>query len=99
MTPATNVDDDWHSFVNSKKREELDHIIVEENLDKEGTYNFINNAFRDGCIQSTGKALTIVLPPVSRFSPTGERTTKRETVLQKLRAFFNKFWDISGGKL
>ncbi|MCK9452071.1 MAG: type I restriction endonuclease subunit R [Bacteroidales bacterium] len=97
LTPSSQVDDDWQSFVDAKKLKELDQIITEENLDKTETYNFINNAFRDGYLQSTGTALTKVLPPVSRFSPTGERTKKRETVLQKLRIFFNRFWDISGG--
>jgi len=38
-----------------------------------------------------------ILPPVSRFTPTGERTQKRETVTEKIKAFFNRFWDISGG--
>lgn len=99
LTPSTNVDDDWHSFVDAKQLEELDSIITDENLDKEETYKFINNAFRDGYIQSTGTALTKVLPPVSRFTPTGDRTKKRESVLEKLSAFFNKFWDISGGRL
>ena len=97
LTPATNVDDDWHSFVNAKKLEELDKIINEENLDKEETYKFVTNAFRNGYLQSTGTSITRVLPPVSRFNPTGERTKKRETVLDKLTAFFNRFWDISGG--
>jgi type I restriction enzyme R subunit len=97
LTPSTNVDDDWHSFVDAKKLEELETIITDENLDKDETYKFINNAFRDGFVQSTGTAITKVLPPVSRFSPTGERTRKRDTVLDKLSAFFNKFWDISGG--
>jgi type I restriction enzyme R subunit len=98
LTPSSDVDDDWHSFVDEKKLQELDHIITTENLDKDETYNFISNAFRDGYIQSTGTALTKVLPPVSRFIATGERTKKKETVLQKLIAFFNRFWDISGGK-
>ena len=98
LTPTTNVDDDWHSFVDEKKLEELDSIITEEVLDKAETYKFINNAFRDGFIQTTGTALTKVLPPVSRFTPTGDRTKKRDTVLEKLSAFFSKFWDISGGK-
>jgi len=98
LTPSSNVDDDWHSFVNAKKIEELDGIIREETLDKEETYKFVNNAFRDGYIPTTGTALTKVLPPVSRFTPTGDRTKKRETVLEKLKTFFNKFWDISGGK-
>jgi len=98
LTPPTNVDDDWHSFVDEKKLEELDSIITEEVLDKDETYKFINNAFRDGFIQTTGTALTKVLPPVSRFTQTGDRTKKRDTVLEKLSAFFSKFWDISGGK-
>lgn len=99
LTPVSNVDDDWRSFVDAKKLEELDSIITEENLDKDETYKFVNNAFRDGYLQSTGTAIAKVLPPVSRFSPTGERTMKRETVLDKLSAFFNRFWDISGGQL
>lgn len=99
LTPTTNVDDDWHTFVDEKKLEELDSIIAEENLDKDETYKFLNNAFRDGFVQNTGTAISKVLPPVSRFSPTGERTKKRETVLERLGAFFNKFWDISGGRL
>ena len=98
LTPATNVDDDWRSFVDEKKLEELERIINEENLDKDETYKFITNAFRDGFVQNTGTAISKVLPPVSRFSPTGERTKKRDTVLEKLGAFFNKFWDISGGR-
>lgn len=98
LTPSTNVDDDWHSFVDAKKVEELDQIINDENLDKDETYKFITNAFRDGFVQSTGTAISKVLPPVSRFTPTGDRTKKRESVLEKLSSFFNKFWDISGGR-
>jgi type I restriction enzyme R subunit len=93
------VDDDWQKFVDKKKVEELEQIISNENLDHEATYNFIRNAFRDGNVAMTGTAITNVLPPVSRFSPTGERTKKRESVLEKLTSFFEKFFDISGGKL
>jgi type I restriction enzyme R subunit len=96
LTPGTNVTDDLQSFVDEKKMEELDKIISEENLDKEETYKFINNAFRDGYVQTTGTGLAKILPPVSRFTPTGERTQKRETVIEKIKAFFNRFWDISG---
>ncbi len=93
------VDEDWQKFVEEKKIEELEKIIENENLDKEATYKFINNAFRDGNIATTGTAISRVLPPVSRFSPTGERTKKRESVLSKLTSFFERFFDISGGKL
>lgn len=99
LTPTTEVDDDWKKFVDEKKMEELDRIIEEENLNREATYHFVDNAFRDGYVQTTGTALTKVLPPMSRFSAKSERPKKRENVLAKINEFFNKFWDISGGKL
>ena len=92
------VDEDWQKFVEEKKVEELEQIIAKENLDRDATYTFIRNAFRDGNVSTTGTAITKVLPPVSRFSPTGERTKKRESVLTKLTGFFERFFDISGGK-
>lgn len=92
------VDDDWQKFVDGKKVEELEQIIESEGLDHDATYTFVRNAFRDGNVATTGTAITKVLPPVSRFSPTGERTQKRDTVLNKLTNFFERFFDISGGR-
>lgn len=92
------VDDDWRKFVDAKKLEELEQIIASENLDHDATYTFVRNAFRDGNVATTGTAITKVLPPVSRFSPTGERTKKRESVIGKLTSFFERFFDISGGR-
>ena len=89
------VDEDWQKFVEKKKIEELEKIIEEENLNYEEAFKFIKNAFRDGNIQTTGTALTKVLPPVSRFSKTGERTKKRETVIAKFTKFFDRFFDIT----
>ncbi len=95
----SSVDDDWQSFVNSKKVEELNQIITEENLDRDETYRFIESAFRDGGVQTSGTAITKIMPPVSRFSPDQSRGKKRETVLDKLASFFNKFFDISNNRL
>lgn len=92
------VDDDWKKYVEKKKLEELDQIISKENLDHDATYAFVQNAFRDGSVPMTGTAITKILPALPRFSPTGERTKKRESVLSKLSNFFDKFFDISGGK-
>jgi type I restriction enzyme R subunit len=95
LTSTAKVGDDWQQFVEAKKMEELDQIIAEESLNKDETYKFIHNAFKDGYVQTTGTGLTNILPPVSRFKPTGERTQKRETVIEKFKTYFNKFWDIS----
>jgi type I restriction enzyme R subunit len=96
LSPSTQIDDDWQRFVDEKRQEELDRIITEENLNRDEAYRFVLNAFRDGYVPQSGTAITKVLPPVSRFSPSGDRTRKRETVLEKLKAFFNRFVDISG---
>ena len=93
------VDEDWQKFVKKKKNEELERIIKDENLNRTATYKFVKNAFRNGNVSTTGTAIAEVLPPVSRFSPGGERTKKRESVLDKLVSFFERFFDISGGKL
>jgi len=89
------VDDDWQKFIDKKKIDELEQIIKDENLNRDGAYRFIKNAFRDGSIPTTGTAITKVLPPVSRFSKTGERTKKRESIIVKFTRFFEKFHDIS----
>jgi len=93
------VDEDWQKYVEKKKIEELEAIIKHENLDHDETYKFVRNAFRNGSVATTGTALAKVLPPVSRFSPGGERSKKRESVLDKLTRFFERFFDISGGKI
>lgn len=95
----SDVDEDWQKYVEKKKIEELEQIIENEHLDHDEAYKFIRNAFRNGNVAATGTAIAKILPPVSRFSPGGERTKKRESVLDKLTRFFERFFDISGEKL
>ena len=92
------IDDDWQKFVDIRKIEELEQIIKSENLDHDATFKFVRNAFRDGGVETTGTAITKILPPVSRFTPTGERTKKRESVIDRLTNFFERYFDISGGR-
>ena len=88
------VEEDWQKFVEGKKIDELDQIITSENLDHEATYKFIKNAFRNGNVATTGTEITKILPAGGRFSPTGERSKKRENVLDKLTRFFERFFNI-----
>jgi len=92
---SSKVDDDWIKFVERKKVEELNKIIEKENLNPDETYKFIENAFRDGGIPTVGTRISKILPAVSRFSKDGQRTKKRESVIEKLSKFFERFFDIS----
>ncbi len=94
LTPCGDTDEEWRAFVAARKEEELARIIREENLHPEATREFMRNAFRDGFLQVNGTALSKVLPPVSRFTPTGDRAKKREIVLEKLTAYFERFQEI-----
>ncbi|PIZ53524.1 DEAD/DEAH box helicase, partial [Candidatus Uhrbacteria bacterium CG_4_10_14_0_2_um_filter_41_7] len=94
------IDEDWQKFVEEKKIEELNKIIENENLDPEATYKFINNAFRDGNVATTGTVISkIMINRPSRFSPDGGYGKKRENVLNKLTSFFERFFDISAKNL
>jgi type I restriction enzyme R subunit len=93
------VDEAWQTYIETKRREELEEIIKQENLNRDETYKFMQNAFRNGYITTTGTDLAKVLPPISRFSPTGERSKKRESVLNKLTLFFERFFTISKGDI
>ena len=94
-----SVDDQWQTYIVGKRKEELDKIIEQENLDREKTYKFIKNSFKRGYIESIGTEFAQILPPMSRFTLSGERTKKRETVLKKITDFFERFFDISNDDL
>jgi type I restriction enzyme R subunit len=94
LNPATNIDDDWQKFVSEKQKAELNNIIEEENLNKSETEKFVKNAFRDGYISETGTAITKLLPPLNPFAPDNQYTTKKQTVIEKLKSFFDRFWGV-----
>ena len=57
----------------------------------------MNQFFKDGGIQESGTGIAKILPPMSIFDKT--REMKKKTVLEKLKVFFERFFDISGGDL
>lgn len=72
---------------------------MEENLNKEETYNFIRKAFENGSVETTGTDISRVLPPMSRFSKNNDRLSKKNNVIDKLVEFFNRFFNISDGNI
>ncbi|MCE3613193.1 hypothetical protein LXJ57_25020, partial [Escherichia coli] len=59
------VDQEWLEFIAARRELELEAIIEEENLRRQETRVFVETAFRDGQLHTTGTAITKVLPPVS----------------------------------
>jgi type I restriction enzyme R subunit len=90
---ATNVKEDWQKFVEEQKDSELEDIIQEEKLKPEPTKRYIANSFRDGSLRTTGTDIDRIMPALSRFGA-GNRGEKKQTVIQKLTRFFEKFFGI-----
>ena len=94
MTVKTDVEKDWKDFVKKQKEQDLDTIIKEEKLKPEEAQKFIENSFRDGGIKTTGTDLDKILPPISRFSDGSNRASKKKTVIDKLKNFFEKYFGL-----
>jgi type I restriction enzyme R subunit len=89
------IDEQWRAYVEAKRLAELDEIIAEEGLKPDETKAFIEHAFRDGGVPTTGTAITKILPPTSRFSSDGGHGEKKQRVLTRLGAFFERFFGLS----
>lgn len=93
-----DVDDvmsEWHTYVAQQRERDLAAIIIEEKLKPEDTRKFMENAFRDGEIKTTGTDIDKIMPPISRFG-SGGRAGKKQSVIDKLKSFFEKYFGIGG---
>ena len=89
------IDEEWQAFIAAKREAELAVIIEEEKLRPEAAHPFVETAFRDGALRTTGTAITKVLPPVSRFAAAGGHGEKKQRVIRKLEAFFERFLGLT----
>ena len=93
INTQTDVNSDWRKFVLEQKETDLSALIAEEKLKEEETRKYIDNAFRDGGIKTTGTDIDKLMPPVSRFGG-GNRAGKKQGIIDKLMAFFEKYFGI-----
>jgi type I restriction enzyme R subunit len=90
VNTSTKVDEDWRKFLNESKEADISAIIEEEKLKPEDTRRFIDNAFRDRMLKTTGTAIDKIMPPVSRFASVG-RDKRKQNIIEKLVRFFEKY--------
>jgi len=89
-----DVNDDWKRFVAQRRDAELEDIITAEGLKPEETRAFVDAAFRDGAVPTAGTAITRILPPTSRFSAANNHAAKKQTVMARLVAFFDRYFAL-----
>lgn len=91
-----DVDDiinEWNEFVRQQREVDLEQLIQEEKLKPEETRAYLENSFREGEIKTIGTDIDSLMPPVSRFGG-GNRTAKKKSVIEKLKAYFEKYYGI-----
>ena len=94
LTPTSNIDDDWNTFVRERMQQELDDIIATENLRDEPARKFIKSCFVNGEVETSGTEIAQILPPMNPFAVGGDREKKKNSVIEKIKAFFEKFFDL-----
>ncbi len=92
LNASTEVEEDWKRFVREQKETELETIIQDERLKPEQAKRYLDNAFRDGTLKTTGTDFDSLLPPVSRFG--GNRAEKKLGVIERLMRFFEKYFGL-----
>ena len=93
INDVSDVMVEWRSFVAEQRESDLQQIIEEEKLKPEETRKFIETAFRDGSVKTTGTDIDKLMPPMTRFGG-GNRAEKKQGIIAKLLGFFEKYFGI-----
>ncbi len=94
INTSTDVNADWQKFVKKQRQEDMEQLIAEEKLKPAETEKFMENSFRDGVLKTTGTDIDKLMPPVSRFGGSGLRDKKKQGIIAKLKAFFEKYFGL-----
>ena len=98
LTPDSEVDEAWQAYVNREKRMQFARIVEEERLKPEKAMEFIEDAFNRGYVPEGGMELDGIMPPLNPFDRTANRQGKIQQVLERMKGFFNRFYDIANGE-
>ncbi len=98
LTPGSPVDEEWKAYINGQKREEFQRIIKDENLKSAKAVEFIEMSFRRGYVPESGMELSGIMPNLHPFRRSDDRMGKTKRVLERLKAFFEKYYGIANGE-
>lgn len=93
INDVSDVMIEWRQYVAEEKEKQLVAIITEENLKEEETRKFVDTAFRDGSVKTSGTDIDKLMPPMTRFGG-GNRAEKKKNIIEKLVTFFDRFFGI-----
>ncbi|OXR50315.1 DEAD/DEAH box helicase [Pusillimonas sp. T2] len=84
----------FFAFAQAEQQREANELISTENLNTEEARRYIANSLRREYASENGTELNTILPKMSPLNP--QYLTKKQTVLQKIAAFVEKFKGVGG---
>jgi len=91
---AAPIDEQWTAFITQKRNTELESLILQEELKAKETRRFMQRAFRNGELKTAGQAVSKLLPNISRLTENNRYILTKQRVLDKLDAFFKRFFGL-----
>ena len=96
LESSEDVAADWEKYIAEQKEKELSAIVEEEKLDEAATREFLADAFADGGVPESGTAITkLMTVKPSRFAPANAYADMKARILERLKAFFERFSGLS----
>ncbi|MGE0188256.1 MAG: type I restriction endonuclease subunit R [Steroidobacteraceae bacterium] len=89
-----SVIDAFFTFAQTEQQREAQDLISAENLNAEAARRYITTSLKREFASDSGTELNAVLPKMSPLNP--QYLTKKQSVLQKIAAFVEKFKGVGG---
>ncbi|MGL4854114.1 MAG: type I restriction endonuclease subunit R, partial [Lentisphaeria bacterium] len=86
--------DAFFIFAQAKQKKEADELIISEALNKEAAKRYISTSLKREYASENGTELNEILPKMSPLNP--QFRTKKQSVLQKIMAFVERFKGVGG---
>lgn len=96
LNESSDVYAEWLEYVKQARNEEIEKLIDADNLIPDKTWRYLRNSFRDGELSIDGRYIDDLMPAMSLFGESGKlRAEKKQSIIEKLKIFFEKFRDIT----
>jgi len=87
-----NILDEFYKYAEIERAREANELISDEGLNEVAAKRYISRSLKRGAVNDNGTELNTILPQMSPLNP--KYLSKKQSVLQKLIAFVEKFKDI-----
>lgn len=93
MSTGSSTVDDWHVFVETEKKKDIQLLIEKENLRSNEAQYYFEKLFHEQVLKTTGTEIDKILPPMSRFDG-GNRFVKKSQVTERIQKLFYKYFGL-----